>query len=374
MIIVGSTALKYFDITSKAKDLDIWGTNPIDVVGIDYCQMPREILDLIPTLNNHATPAAILTIKMSHLSWDIKWDKTKRHILLLKSLGYKVIPELYTILKKHWETVHGDKTFLSLSKNKTEFFNDYVDYKYDHDYLHELVAFPCEPVYNRSLKQGEDVLVCKDKFFSMSLEDQIKMFREEITVIAIERWLVHNSYTGSWYTAYIEALKKTITNLTKNWANDFIIDNLEKFVKPEYKYFKHAMKTLEELKMSTVDLTPFNEILATQTKNEYSLDELIYSMCEGDFSFDGIEYPTEGDWKERREKFDKLTAEAGYEHLEQEGGGEGGSEYCYGIFKLHDKIYKAEYSYYSHNGHEYYGIKDTLQEVKPVQKTITVYE
>lgn len=93
-----------------------------------------------------------------------------------------------------------------------------------------------------------------------------------------------------------------------------------------------------------------------------SVDELVYEMCENEFYGSHI-----------HDVKDKLF-ELGYEHLEQEGGGEGGSEYCYGVFRLGDKIYKAEYSYYSYNGHEYDGIYHTLKEVKPVQKTITVYE
>lgn len=63
-----------------------------------------------------------------------------------------------------------------------------------------------------------------------------------------------------------------------------------------------------------------------------------------------------------------------YQHLEQEGGGEGQGEYCYGVFKLKGVIYKASYSYYSYNGHEYNGICNTLQEVRPVEKTVIVYE
>lgn len=63
-----------------------------------------------------------------------------------------------------------------------------------------------------------------------------------------------------------------------------------------------------------------------------------------------------------------------YKHLQQEGGGEGGSEYCYGVFEFDGKVYKAEWSYYSHMGCEYDDIVDTLREVKPAKKTITVYE
>lgn len=60
------------------------------------------------------------------------------------------------------------------------------------------------------------------------------------------------------------------------------------------------------------------------------------------------------------------------EHIEQEGGGEGGGEYCYTVLKLGNNFYKVEYNYYSHQGY------DTdcaaLYEVTPKQQTITVYE
>ena len=125
----------------------------------------------------------------------------------------------------------------------------------------------------------------------------------------------------------------------------------------DYSYFKHAMSLLdlgvtmkevfENIKKDLIEKALFQE--------QYSLQELVYEMCEG--------YPGR-----------EISEYLNYEHLEQEGGGEGGSEYCYGVFRLGTKIYKAEYSYYSHNGHEFYNILDTIQEVKPVQKTITVYE
>lgn len=129
-----------------------------------------------------------------------------------------------------------------------------------------------------------------------------------------------------------------------------------------------------------------------------SMDQLVYELCknEVDFGEDYIfknEFPDYSLNKTNPELYNKLRDlrkderegpykdyvqankdKYGYEHLKQEGGGEGGSEYCYGVFKLGGKIYKAEYSYYSYNGHEYDGIYDTLKEVKPVQKTITVYE
>ena len=40
----------------------------------------------------YLTLDAYYTIKCSHLQWDIKWDKTKRHILEMISLGAKTNP------------------------------------------------------------------------------------------------------------------------------------------------------------------------------------------------------------------------------------------------------------------------------------------
>lgn len=70
----------------------------------------------------------------------------------------------------------------------------------------------------------------------------------------------------------------------------------------------------------------------------------------------------------------KLLAESGYKFIESEGGGEGEGEYCYGVIKLDNKYYKAEWSYYSYQGCNYDDIKYTICEVAPVEKTITVYE
>lgn len=61
-----------------------------------------------------------------------------------------------------------------------------------------------------------------------------------------------------------------------------------------------------------------------------------------------------------------------YEFIIQEGGGEG--EYCYGVFKFNDILYKCKWSYYSYEGYNYDGAFDTLMEVKEKQKTITIYE
>lgn len=94
--------------------------------------------------------------------------------------------------------------------------------------------------------------------------------------------------------------------------------------------------------------------------DEIDLDAAIYRMCESILTKGAIEAV-------KQFGFD-------FEHIEQEGGGEGGTEYCYGVFKINGKYYKAEYSYYSYNGHEYDDIKSTIEEVFPVERLVTFYE
>lgn len=80
-------------------------------------------------------------------------------------------------------------------------------------------------------------------------------------------------------------------------------------------------------------------------------------------------------WRDNpSELFNSVAATHSYTHVESEGGGEGEGEYCYGVIKVGDEHYKADWSYYSYNGCEYDDIESTVRVVAPKEKTITVYE
>lgn len=248
-IIVGSTALQYFNLNRrKPLDVDYWHTSDEAPPGGDSVVMPEHIMNLVDHVDGYATPNMIYTIKLSHSIYDIHWEKTKLDIIWLKASGCEVYVDLYLALKEHWKKTHGNKNFLSLNKTKEDFFTDNVNYVLDHDYLHELVAYPNPPMYTHCLKDGHDVLIDKKKFDTMSFEDQIRMLREEITVIAAERWLIDPKYKGkiSWFRAYLFSLRKTVTTLTKGSYSYFIMENIEHFIKPDYSYFKHLLETLED--------------------------------------------------------------------------------------------------------------------------------
>jgi len=254
-IIIGSSALKFhgffvdgYRYSNMDLDSIVCGDSVVyDGVCDDVLNIPAHIFDMVDHVCGHATPDAILTIKMSHLQWDIKWDKTLCDIIMLMESGYTFKLELYHALVDYWKSYHGDKKkHLSLDKNKNDFFNDAVDYIYDHDLLHEYVAYPNQPMYKRCLKDGEDVLIDRDKFFAMPLDHQVKMFQEEVMTIAIERLIIPKIVKGlrpmSLSSAYKWSLQRTITNLTKNWASDFIIFNIVKMINPDFNQMKQAVE------------------------------------------------------------------------------------------------------------------------------------
>ena len=59
-------------------------------------------------------------------------------------------------------------------------------------------------------------------------------------------------------------------------------------------------------------------------------------------------------------------------HLEQDGGGKGGSEHCETVVQAGGKYYKIVYSYYSYDGYNYEDAD--VYEVVPVERLVTFYE
>lgn len=253
--IVGSTAIHYNKLKFRpAKDLDIW-TDDADLyeteqvrTGVDVKIIPTHILKMLRLNEGYCSADTVYTIKCSHLGWkNPMWSKHKVDIINLKSQGCELIPELYKALVEYWKVELGNKDFLNLKQDKDEFFTDNVPYVYDHDWLHEQVSYPNPPMYTNCLREGEDVMIDREKFDLMPFEDRVRMFREEVVAIAIERYIVNPNVKGryTWTKAYHLSLHKTITQLTKGWATDFMVCNLEHFVKPEYSYFEHALSVVE---------------------------------------------------------------------------------------------------------------------------------
>lgn len=250
-ILVGSKAAHFWLPSFRAgKDTDWWSSDECETGrGIDTSVIPLHIFKEMQTSTLErkvATLDDLLTIKLSHLPYDIMWYKHLNDYLVFKKHGANVNEKLYVALQQHWKKVHGNKGFLSLYKTKDNFFDDYVVKEYDHDYLHELVSYPNKPVYTLCLKDGEGVMIDKEKFLSLRFEQQVRMFREEINVIATERWLLSTKESGriTFREAYSKSLHKTITALTKGWASRFMCENIEEFIRPNRKEVEYMFSVL----------------------------------------------------------------------------------------------------------------------------------
>ena len=263
-LIIGSTALHELFPTEvrKPKDFDYFGYEPVSFVGVlpfgttiepfwhDSWKGTQLDRDGFATLNE------LYTIKVSHAYWELKnrsWDKHMADIMFMKNKGAVLDMELHKLLYPVWVETHGVKK-MNLAQAAGNFFDDAVVRIYDHDSIHDSVAFGERPLYERILKDGETVDIDPDKMWNgLTFDEQVLLFREEIAATALERWMIPTEYKFSPGLAYKLALKKTITSLTKGRSARFIVTNFEHFYQP-HPYMnihyakKHLLKPLDKSK------------------------------------------------------------------------------------------------------------------------------
>jgi hypothetical protein len=241
-LIIGSTAMNaHFPTTRKPKDLDYFG--PVESVE----QMKRFGIQVNDRFwhdnlvgsqldrDGIASVDELYTIKVSHAYWELQngsWDKHMADIMFLKANGALLDMELHKLLYPIWIETHGAKK-MNLAQAAGQFFKDAVVRIYDHDSIHDSVAFGDHPLYERILKDGETVDIDPDKMWNgLTFDEQIALFREEIAATALERWMIPTNYKFSPGRAYKMALRKTITSLTKGKSARFIVTNFEHFARP----------------------------------------------------------------------------------------------------------------------------------------------
>ena len=123
-----------------------------------------------------------------------------------------------------------------------EFFNSNVSRKYEHDELHEILAFNDKPLhYKIKVKEGYP-LSSQDKWNDLSREDQLKCALEEIYVIATERFVIPMGMPPKY--AKLKSMKNLILTMTGGWFNLFLIDNFEELLNYND---SHWLKKLEVL-------------------------------------------------------------------------------------------------------------------------------
>lgn len=150
--------------------------------------------------------------------------KTRNDILSLRKLGCSV-PENFIDLFKKIEEETYSYTHPNLNQNKNNFFTDSVEYKYDHDTIHEAVKINDKPAYQNFIRDGSEVLCSKKKFFKCSEYVRNCAVLEESYVLALERSII--PYNTDPKKAFDIALMKVCSSITSGWFREWSWENYD---------------------------------------------------------------------------------------------------------------------------------------------------
>lgn len=239
MILIGSNAiLHWFSFfPRKPKDIDFIVTKlEKDIVhkgeNVEFLLNPvfSKKRKYFSSKNPVMLPDDLCTLKASHLCWDINWDKHMWDLQFLLKQGCTIDDELWNELYVHWNSFHAKNKRSDLKMSKEDFFTNNVNKTIEiHDFTHTILNHI--PTYTKVLKDGCEVELCPIKFECLPHEDKINFVREEVMVMAYER------YSSIGYKhAYNRMLKKFIISHAPIWSVTFILRNYIEIEKCQFDF------------------------------------------------------------------------------------------------------------------------------------------
>jgi hypothetical protein len=174
-------------------------------------------------------PDDIYTLKVSHLFWDISWDKHMFDVVFLTKKGCKLDVGLFEELYEHWKTVHGPNKRTDYSMSGKDFFNNGLTKGYDHEQLHRIIN--PSPTYLKVLV-GE-VQVSEEKFCALTHKEKVALTVEEAMVMAFERMGSRN-----YRDAYYDMIKQLVLKHVPVYQALHIIQNYLEIRHEIYDYKK----------------------------------------------------------------------------------------------------------------------------------------
>jgi len=249
MIIIGSTAIKYFfkDFKREPKDLDTAVDSKYgykNKPGVEYLYNPIICQEKYSKYwwFGYLNPTGLLTLKMSHLFWDTNWNKHMFDVQFLLDKGVEYDQELFFELVEFWKEYLPKIRRSNLAISKEDFFTNAVNYdEHEHDYLHTLIN--PSPMYSRLLKDGCEVELDENKFHLLTFEEKLEVVREETYVMAYERFKKLH---------YIPAFKRMLDQIIMKHAPIYIatfaILNYKELLKPKINYIKQINDGLHTTK------------------------------------------------------------------------------------------------------------------------------
>lgn len=255
-LIIGSVATyHWFPDAREPKDLDILSETVVKQLPVLDTQW-HEVANKIITLNKDpvfADPDVLYTLKVSHAQWNINWEKTVFDIIFLKEKGCKLLPELHAELVTGWESVHGKKS-VKMNESVEEFFKSYVKRKFNHEKVHESVAYYGNPMHEKIRPNLDNVWCSSEMFFNLPKDMQYATGKEELLVTAIERFnLTSKSTKTQCLVALQKAYKLLCTSMTKGWFALFLIENYKQiFLDSKQELYVKITSAVESLETNLI--------------------------------------------------------------------------------------------------------------------------
>lgn len=239
--LIGSRALNFWYPDCKIKDTTDWdvvsfqpieGTewhNPNILLNSELEQYDSGIHVIKFGLEfNIINRTGLAIIKRSHLWRDLAFGKHITHWdkYLSEAVPYFTEEDKDYLKRRTAATMQMFPQMQpNLNQTVSDFFDDAVEKKYNHDWLHELFAYQDKPLYTK-LQSNPELAWCeKDKWQQLSRTEQLQCVAEETCVIATERFLVPSEWSCPARLAYFKALQKVCTTLCSGWFRDCAIDN-----------------------------------------------------------------------------------------------------------------------------------------------------
>lgn len=224
-LIIGSTALKHHfpNFKRQPKDLDIAVSEERKNEGnTEYLYNP---VILKYQDKGYLNPSLLLTLKISHLFWETNWDKHMFDTQFLLREGIKYDEIILLELKAFWEEYLPKIRRSNLDQGKGEFFTNNINAdEHEHDFLHTQIN--SVPMYTRILKEDCEVELDQEKWNCLSKSDKLLVVREEVEVMAAERYPdIHASI------AHSRQLKVCIRKHFPHYISLFAIENFIELLK-----------------------------------------------------------------------------------------------------------------------------------------------
>lgn len=236
-IIIGSTAIKHWfpSFNREPSDLDYAIKNKsnkyLNSKGVEYLYNPV-LFKYIDNNIKYLTPDLLYTLKVSHLSYDTNWRKHMYDANYLANKGCTINDKLLKELREFWKDYLPKVRRSDLNLSKEQFFNNAVNNNVlEHDDLHLIINKT--PIYTKVLKENKEVELDVDKYINLTEEEKLDFVREEVYVMAYERFK-----KLPYYHAYSRMLEKFIKQHIPEFAIPHAVKNYHKLVKPKINFIK----------------------------------------------------------------------------------------------------------------------------------------